>query len=39
MARELDRAAAALNKIQTEQIGKINEMMKTSPFIVTEIVK
>jgi len=37
--QELDRAIAALNKIQTEQIGKINDMMKTMPFIVTEPIR
>jgi photosystem II stability/assembly factor-like uncharacterized protein len=36
---ELDRAVAALNQIQTDQIGKINEMMKGQPFITTEIVR
>jgi len=39
LSDELARAAAALNRIQTEQIGTINEMMKTAPFIITQIVK
>ncbi|HYT64784.1 MAG TPA: hypothetical protein VEL51_00085 [Vicinamibacterales bacterium] len=36
---ELDRAVAALNRIQTEDIAKINEMMKGMPFIVTETIR
>ena len=39
LAEELDRAVAALNKIQTEQIGKINELMKGTPYISTETIK
>jgi hypothetical protein len=39
LAEELDRAVAALNRIQTEQIGKINELMKGLPFIVTETIR
>jgi len=39
LAEELDRAVAALNKIQTEQIGKINDMMKGMPFIVTDTIR
>ncbi len=39
LTEELNRAVAALNKVQTDQVGKINDMMKTAPFIVTEIVK
>ena len=39
LAEELDRAVAALNKIQTEQIGKINDLMKGQPFITTETIR
>jgi hypothetical protein len=39
LGEELDRAVAALNQIQTDQIGKINEMMKGQPFITTEIIR
>jgi photosystem II stability/assembly factor-like uncharacterized protein len=39
LGEELDRAVAALNKIQTEQIGRINEMMKGMPYISTETIK
>jgi photosystem II stability/assembly factor-like uncharacterized protein len=39
LTAELDQAVGALNKIQTDQIGRINEMMKASPFIVTETIK
>ena len=39
LTAELDQAVAALNTIQTDQIGRINEMMKASPFIVTETIK
>jgi photosystem II stability/assembly factor-like uncharacterized protein len=39
LAAELEQAVAALTRIQTEQIGRINDLMKTAPFIVTEPVK
>jgi photosystem II stability/assembly factor-like uncharacterized protein len=39
VTEELDRAIAALNRIQTDQIGKVNEMMKNAPFIVTESIR
>jgi photosystem II stability/assembly factor-like uncharacterized protein len=39
LGEELDRAVAALNRIQTEQIGKINDMMKGMPFIATDVIK
>jgi photosystem II stability/assembly factor-like uncharacterized protein len=39
LQQELDQAVARLNKIQTDEIAKINERMKTAPFIVTEVVK
>jgi hypothetical protein len=39
LGEELDRAVAALNTIQTEQIGKINDLMKGMPFIVTETIR
>ncbi|HYT75959.1 MAG TPA: hypothetical protein VEL79_14490, partial [Vicinamibacterales bacterium] len=39
LTEELDRAVAALNRIQTDQIGKINDMMKNAPFIVTETIR
>ena len=35
----LDEAIGRLNRIQTDQVGKINEMMKAAPFIQTETVK
>ena len=39
LQQELDDAVARLNRIQNEQIAKINELMKAAPFIITEIVK
>ena len=39
LTQELDRAVAALNRIQTEQVGRINEMMKAAPYIQTESVR
>jgi photosystem II stability/assembly factor-like uncharacterized protein len=39
LAAELDQAVAALNRIQTEQIGRINDMMKGMPFITTEAIR
>ncbi len=39
LGEELDKAIATLNRIQTEQVGKVNELMKASPFIVTETVR
>ena len=39
LGQELDRAVAALNQIQTDQIGKINDMMKGLPFIATEVIR
>jgi hypothetical protein len=39
LQQELDDAVARLNRIQNEQVGKINEMMKTMPFISIEPVK
>jgi photosystem II stability/assembly factor-like uncharacterized protein len=39
LQQELDEAVGRLNRIQTEQIAKINEAMKTVPFISTETVK
>ena len=39
LQQELDDAVARLNRIQNEQVGKINEMMKGTPFIVTEPLK
>jgi photosystem II stability/assembly factor-like uncharacterized protein len=39
LTEELGRAIATLNRIQTEQVGTINELMKTAPFIITDIVK
>ena len=39
LQQELDEAIGRLNRIQTDQVGKINEMMKAAPFIQTETVK
>jgi photosystem II stability/assembly factor-like uncharacterized protein len=39
LGEELDRAVTALNQIQTDQISKINDMMKGQPFITTEIIR
>jgi len=39
LQQELDTDVARLNRIQTEQIGRINELMKSSPFIVTETIR
>jgi len=39
LTEELDRAVSALNRIQTDQIGPINEMMKNMPFIVTDTIR
>ena len=39
LTEELDRAVGALNRIQADQIGRINEMMKSSPFIITETIR
>ena len=36
---ELDGRIEMLNKAQREEIGKINDMMKTMPFIQTETIK
>jgi len=36
---ELDGRVELLNKMQREEIGKINDMMKTMPFIQTETIK
>ena len=39
LQQELDEAVSQLNRIQTGQIGQINEMMKAAPYIVMEIVR
>jgi photosystem II stability/assembly factor-like uncharacterized protein len=39
LQQELDEAVGRLNRIQTDPIAKINDMMKASPFITTETVK
>src|SRR5207245_3429032 len=39
LQQELDAAVGRFTRIQTEQIARINEMMKAAPFIVTEAVK
>jgi hypothetical protein len=39
LQQELDDAVGRLNRIQTDQVGRINELMKTAPFIVTEPVR
>jgi photosystem II stability/assembly factor-like uncharacterized protein len=39
LQQELDEAAARLSKIQTDQIAKINQLMKAAPFITIEAVK
>jgi len=39
LQQELDDAVARFNRIQTEQVARINEMMKNTPFISTETVK
>jgi photosystem II stability/assembly factor-like uncharacterized protein len=36
---ELDGRVELLNKVQREEIGKINDMMKNMPFIQTETIK
>jgi uncharacterized membrane protein YgcG len=36
---ELDGRVELLNKVQREEIGKINDMMKTMPFIQTETIR
>jgi hypothetical protein len=36
---ELDGRVELLNKLQREEIGKINDMMKNMPFIQTETIK
>ncbi len=37
--QELDDAIGRLNRIQTDQVARINELMKAAPFIVTETVR
>jgi hypothetical protein len=39
LQQELDDAVARFNRIQTEQVSKINELMKTAPFIQMEMVR
>jgi hypothetical protein len=39
LAQELDGAVAKLNQIQSDQIAKINEAMKSQPFITVETIK
>ena len=39
LAQELDQAIATLNRIQTEQIGRINEIMKGMPFVTVETIR
>jgi len=39
LQQELDDAIGRLNRIQTDQVGKINDAMKAAPFIQTETVK
>jgi len=36
---ELDGRVELLNKVQREEIGKINDMMKNMPFIQTESIR
>jgi hypothetical protein len=36
---ELDRVVGALNKLQSDQVNRVNEMMKSAPFILTEAIK
>jgi hypothetical protein len=36
---ELDGRVELLNKVQREEIGKINDMMKNMPFIQTETIR
>jgi photosystem II stability/assembly factor-like uncharacterized protein len=36
---ELDKAVGALNKLQSDQVNRINELMKSAPFIITEPIK
>jgi photosystem II stability/assembly factor-like uncharacterized protein len=39
LTQELDAAVATLNRIQSDQIAKINEAMKSQPFITIETIK
>ena len=39
LQQELDDAVSRLTKIQTDQVAKINQMMKAAPFITTETIK
>ena len=39
LQQELDQNVTRLNDIQTKQINRINEVMRTMPFISTEIIK
>src|SRR5262249_15414558 len=39
LEQELDDDVAKLNRIQTEQVGKINDAMKTAPFIRVETIR
>jgi len=39
LADELDKVVGALNKLQSDQVGRVNEMMKSAPFILTEPIK
>jgi photosystem II stability/assembly factor-like uncharacterized protein len=36
LTEELNRAVASLDKIEADQIAKINDMMKSAPFITTD---
>jgi hypothetical protein len=39
LAQELDGAVAKHNQIQSDQVAKINEAMKSLPFITVETIK
>jgi photosystem II stability/assembly factor-like uncharacterized protein len=39
LQQELDADVAKLNRIQTEQVGKINEAMRNAPFIQVEAIR
>jgi hypothetical protein len=39
LTEELDKSVAALNRLQSDRVGRINELMKSAPFILTEPIK
>jgi len=39
LQQELDADIAKLNRIQSEQVGKINEAMRNAPFIQIETIR